>query len=71
MPPRFRQRLIRQGADLDDADEFDSALGLDLHLILQPFASAWRADELVAAVQRNSAGQAGVGLRAEGLGCRV
>ena len=34
LPPRFRQRLLLQGANLDDDDIFDSPLDLDL--VLQP-----------------------------------
>ena len=36
LPPRFRQRLLRHGENLDDTAELDSPVNLDL--VLLPFA---------------------------------
>ena len=58
LPPRFRQRLILQGADLDDADKVDSSL--DLNVILQPFSRVSLAAALVDAAARNAAEEAAV-----------
>ena len=62
LPPRFRQRLILHGTNLDDAYELDSPL--ELELILQSFsgsgASQKQADELVAAAGAGLVGKAGV-----------
>ena len=60
LPPRFRQRLILQGTNLDDAYELDSPLELDL--LLQPFSdtSRTRVNELVAAARNGLVDEAGV-----------
>ena len=60
LPPRFRQRLILEGATLDDAEELDSPIDLDL--VVQTFSSPSQAqaDELVAAARDGSVQQAGV-----------
>ena len=59
LPPRFRQRLLFQGADLDDADELESPRDLDL--VLQTFwdASQTQAHDLVAAARDGSADTVG------------
>ena len=59
LPPRFRQRLLLQGANLDDAHTFDSPLDLDL--VLQPFSSVCQTqlDELLPAARDGSVGKAG------------
>ena len=60
VPPRFRQRLILHGTNLDDAYELDSPLELDL--ILQPFSdtSETQVKELVAAARDGLVEKAGV-----------
>ena len=60
LPPRFRQRLILHGTNLDDADELCAPL--DLHLVLQAFAdtSQAQANDLVAAARDGSVDKAGV-----------
>ena len=61
LPPRFRQRLLRLGASLDDADAVDS-LDLDMELVVLNFCSASQAqlDELIAAAREGSVEKAGV-----------
>ena len=60
LPPRFRQRLLFQGASLDDAANLDSPMDLDL--VLQEFSDAAQAqaDELVAAARDGAVEQVGV-----------
>ena len=60
LPPRFQQRLVLNGASLDDADKLDSPV--DLELVVVPFSSASQAevDELIEAACNGSVKQAGV-----------
>ena len=60
LPPRFRQRLILHGTNLDDADMLDTPL--DLEIVLQDFAIASQAQEceLVAAATNGSLEEADV-----------
>ena len=60
LPPRFRQRLVLEGADLEDEDILDCPL--DLVLVLQSFCSVsqTQVEELVAAAENGSVEEAGV-----------
>ena len=58
-PPRFRQRLIHQGVNLDDAEVLDAPL--DLTLVLQPLCiRSWtHVEELVNAARDGLVQKAG------------
>ena len=55
VPSRFRQRLLLNGRELEDADELDSPM--DLQLVLLPFADV-SGRKLIEAAERGSAAQA-------------
>ena len=56
-PPRFRQRLILQGSNLDDAEILDSPR--DLELLVLPVVSQTQAGDLADAARDGSVEKAG------------
>ena len=58
VPSRFRQRLLLNGRELEDAMELDSPM--ELQLVLLPFTDVarWQANNFVAAARRGSAAEA-------------
>ena len=60
LPPRFRQRLLRGGENLDDTAELDSPMNLDL--VLLPFAevSETQVNDLLTNVREDSKEEAAV-----------
>ena len=59
LPPRFRQRLILGGANLDDAASLDSPLDLELVVLSFSSPSDTEADDLPTAVRHGSVEQVG------------
>ena len=60
LPPRFRQRLIFQGTNLDDADKLDSPLDLILVVLSYSSPSQTEGKELTDATKNGSLEKAGV-----------
>ena len=59
LPPRFQQRLVLNGARLDDADKLDSQVDLELVVVSYSSASRAEANELIEAARNGSVNKAG------------